>query len=258
MKRYTATFCLLLTAVTLSIAQSRISAETIINQINEGQPVEYNNVEIEGVLDLTNLKNRRLEESSGGWFGFGNSNDTYASEVEVRLSFTDCLFRDDVLAYYHDEDEKDTFVAHFNEDVTFRGCTFARASEFKYSEFSEAAHFQGSLFKREANFKYAEFSEAPVFAQSVFQQDANFKYAEFPQNTSFASVVFEREANFKYAEFPEGTTFEQAVFNSLANFKYSKFETPLNIDNVSFNGSEDFKYTEVDGEEFTTFLLENR
>jgi hypothetical protein len=27
---------------------------------------------------------------------------------------------------------------------------------------------------------------------------------------------------------------------------------------VSFNGDEDFKYTEVDGEDFTTFLLKNQ
>lgn len=256
MKRYIATLCLLTAAVTLTVAQSRISAETIIDQINQGKSVEYNNVEIEGVLDFTNLENRHLEESSGGWFG--SSNDIYESDVEVSISFTDCTFLDDVLAYYHDDDEEDTFIANFEEDVTFSGCTFSRASEFKYSDFSEEANFQGVVFERAANFKYAEFSEAPVFTQVVFQNEANFKYAEFPENTSFASVVFEKEANFKYADFPEGATFESAVFNSLANFKYSKFETPLNLDDVAFNGSEDFKYTEVDGEEFTTFLLENR
>ena len=256
MKRYIATLCLLPAAVTLAVAQSPISAETIINQINQGQSVEYSNVEVDGVLDFTNLENRHLEESSGGWFG--NSNDTYESDVDVSISFTDCTFRDDVLAYYHDDDDEDTFIANFEEDVTFAGCTFTRASEFKYSKFSEEANFPGAIFKRDANFKYAEFSEAPVFAQVVFQNEANFKYAEFPENASFASVIFEQEANFKYADFPEGTTFESAVFNSLANFKYSKFETPLNLNNVSFNGSEDFKYTEVDGEEFTTFLMKNQ
>ena len=258
MKRMFATLTLLTAAVTLSVAQSRVRATDIISQINQGESVSYSNVEIEGVLDLTDLNNRRREKSSGGWFGLGGSNDTYESEVEVSLSFTDCVFLDDVLAYYHDDDEDNTFIASFEEDVQFSGCTFRRASEFKYSEFSEDVDFQGAVFEREANFKYAEFSEAPVFSEVVFRQEANFKYAEFPENTTFAHVVFEREANFKYADFPAGSSFEGTVFNSLANFKYSEFETPLNLDNVAFNGSEDFKYTEVDGEEFTTFLLKNR
>lgn len=192
MKRLLVTLFFIAAAVTLTVAQSPVNATDIIDQINRGETVQYNNVEIEGVLDLTNLDNRRKTESSGGWFGIGNSNDTYESHVEVSLSFTNCTFRDDVLAYYHDEGEEDTFIAHFDENVRFTGCTFEQASEFKYTEFSEEADFE----------------------KAIFQEDANFKY--------------------------------------------SKFEAPLNLNNVSFNGSEDFKYTEVDGEEFTTFLLKNQ
>ena len=48
------------------------------------------------------------------------------------------------------------------------------------------------------------------------------------------------------------------MFNDLANFKYSEFEKPINLTDVAFNGDEDFKYTEVDGEDFTTFLLKNQ
>ena len=258
MKQFIATLAFSITAVSLTVAQSPVRATDIIAQINRGESVEYTNVEIEGVLDLTDLDNRHRTESSGSWFGLGNRNDTYESDVEVSLSFTDCTFLDDVLAYYHNEDEDDTFIANFEEDVVFSGCTFRRASEFKYSDFSEEANFEGVVFEQPANFKYAEFSEAPVFSKVVFQQEANFKYAEFPKNTAFAHVVFEREANFKYADFPAGSTFESTVFNDLANFKYSEFETPLNLDNVAFNGSEDFKYTEVDGEEFTSFLLKNQ
>ncbi|MEQ9443667.1 MAG: pentapeptide repeat-containing protein [Cyclobacteriaceae bacterium] len=245
-----------LAGASFSYAQQRVDARDIIQRINQGESVSYENVEIEGDLDLTNLDNRRQTESSKGWFG--DSNDTYESSVEGAISFVNCTFLDDVIAYYHDDDEEDTFIAHFEDDAVFRKCTFRQASEFKYSEFSEDADFSGTVFEEEANFKYAEFSEAPTFASTVFEDDANFKYAEFPAETNFTAVVFDDEANFKYAEFPRGASFEEAVFNDLANFKYTKFRTPLNMQNVSFNGDEDFKYTKVDGQSFTSYLLNNR
>ncbi len=242
---------------TVSFAQQRVDADEVIRQINQGQSVSYENVEIAGDLDLTNLDNRERTESSDSWLGFG-SNDTYESIVEASISFINCTFLGDVIAYYHDDRKDDTFIAHFEDDAVFRKCTFREGSEFKYSEFSEETDFSGSVFEEEANFKYSEFSEPPSFAQSVFEESANFKYAEFPEETNFTAVVFDDEANFKYAEFPRGASFDEAVFNDLANFKYAKFRTPLNMQNVSFNGDEDFKYTKVNGRSFTSYLLNNR
>jgi len=220
--------------ISSAFAQTAIKASEIIRQIDDGQPVMYKNVEIEGVIDLTNLKNRREANVSFEPFSFGN--DVYESSVEVSIVFVNCTFQDDVIAYYNDDRSDDTFIAHFEEDVTFQNCTFKRASEFKYSEFEEKADFGGTTFNREANFKYAEFSDTPVFANVNFRDDANFKYTEFPQ----------------------GVNFESAVFEQLANFKYTKFRTPLNLKNVAFNGEEDFKYTKVDGHSFTSYLLNSR
>ncbi len=229
------TFTFLFTLFTsFAFAQNSIKASEIIRQLNDGQAVMYKNVEIEGQLDFTNLKNRRLANTSFGFFNMGN--DAYESTVEASLVFVNCTFQDDVVAYNHVDRDGDTFIAHFEMDVVFQNCTFRRKSEFKYSEFEEEADFGGSTFHREANFKYAEFSGSPVFANVNFRDDANFKYAEFPR----------------------GVNFESAVFEQLANFKYTKFRTPLNIKNTSFQGEEDFKYTRVDGQSFTTYLLNNR
>lgn len=222
-------FALLFT--TASLAQTRIQASDIIKQINQGRPVQYNNVEIEGTLDLTNLENQRLERSS--FNPFSGDNETYESNVEVSLTFNNCTFLGDVLAYYNVDRRDQTYLAHFEKDVTFSNCVFKRASEFKYSEFNGKATFAGSTFNDEANFKYAEFSDGP----------------------SFSNAKFESGADFKYTEFPQGTSFEKATFHRLANFKYAKFNTPLNMDGIAFEGSEDFKYTEIDGRSFTSYLL---
>lgn len=216
-----------------SFAQSRIQASEILKKINAGRDVSYSGVEIEGDLDLTDLDNRRNNKSSN-WFGVGN--DYFESTAEGSLTFVNCTFLGNVVAYYHLEGRNATYVTHFYRDVIFKNCNFKRSSEFKYSEFSGKADFSGTTFSRNANFKYAEFSDGPMFT----------------------NVKFNDEADFKYAEFPRGTSFQRATFYGLANFKYSKFRTPLAIDGIAFKGSEDFKYTKVDGKSFTTFLMENR
>lgn len=230
--KYIFTMLVVLSAAA-SQAQTRIKASEIIAQINAGKAVEYANVEIEGELDLTNLQNRRQKHSTDSWFGFNNS-QTFESEVEVTLTFTNCTFLGDVLAYYHIERHHETYIAHFERDVVFRNCRFERDSEFKYSEFNGNVNFEGSTFTHEANFKYAEFSSGP----------------------KFASVLFDGGADFKYTEFPRETSFEKATFHGLANFKYTKFRSPLNMNATAFRGREDFKYTKIDGRSFTTYLLD--
>ncbi len=98
-------FALCLFAAATVVAQTKIKSTDIIKKINAGEPVEYKNAEIEGDLDLTNLENRRLEHSSGNW---NNGNDTYESNVEVSLKFTDCTFLGNVLVYYSYERSNET------------------------------------------------------------------------------------------------------------------------------------------------------
>jgi uncharacterized protein YjbI with pentapeptide repeats len=235
MKHILTIFFCLVVAATTTVAQTRIKASDIIKQINEGRAVTYSNVEIEGELDLTDLENRRLEHSVSRWFS-NNDGGNYESNVEVSLNFTNCTFLGDVLAYYHVDRRNETFVASFEKDVVFTNCVFKNLSEFKYSEFNGVATFAGCTFNEVANFKYAEFSGGPSFSNAKFESGADFKYTEFPRETSF----------------------EKAMFRGLANFKYSKFRSPLNMNGVAFRGSEDFKYTQIDGSDFTSYLLHNR
>jgi hypothetical protein len=231
MKQILAIFFLCLIAAASTVAQT-IKASDIIKQINEGRAVEYSNVEIEGDLDLTDLENRRLERSSTS--RFNDDFATYESTVEVSLNFVNCTFLGNVLAYYHLDRKNETYIAHFEKDAVFRNCIFKNDSEFKYSEFNGVATFTGCTFNDVANFKYAEFSSGPLFGNVKFESGADFKYTEFARETSF----------------------EKATFHGLANFKYSKFRSPLNMDGVAFNGSEDFKYTQIDGSDFTSYLLD--
>lgn len=271
----------LLLLPTWSLAKSQVKASTIIDQINAGKAVQYKNAEIVGNLDFTSIKDVTVDEKSkaGRLFSKG-STLVYLYHVRSPLSFTDCVFTGDVLAYVHDDDENETHNAIFYEDVDFQGCNFQGKSAFKYVKFKTNANFKNTeyndeaLFKytkfstdtdfsncrfnEEANFKYTKFSTDVSFANSHFSREANFKYTKFPEAVNFDKATFQRLANFKYTRFPEGVSFKDAQFMGNADFKYTKFSEPVNFDGVTFDDDVDFKYTKIDGKSFTTYLVKKK
>jgi uncharacterized protein YjbI with pentapeptide repeats len=249
---------LMLALPIFSFAQNRIQAEDIIDQINAGKDVSYENAVIVGDLDFRTLDDVTPDKPLRKSRLFRQTNQSYSCHVRSSLSFIDCTFRGDVLAYVHLDRENETYNAVFYEDVNFEGCEFEKASAFKYAKFKKEARFVNTTYEEEALFKYAEFSTDVSFQDSIFNADANFKYTEFPETVDFGKVVFHDYANFKYAEFPEGVSFEDAEFQGTADFKYTKFSEPLNFDGVEFEGDTDFKYTKIDGRSFTSYLLKNR
>lgn len=238
-----------------SFAQQEVRAEDIIGQINDGRPVRYQNAVIVGDLDFASIDEVTADKPlrRSRW-----STQSYTCHVRSPISFIDCTFRGDVLAYIHVERKNETYNALFYEDVDFEGCEFEEASAFKYAKFEKGANFENTVYSEEALFKYTDFSTDVSFAGSEFDGYANFKYTKFPEKADFSRTVFRRDADFKYSKFPEGVNFEGAEFQDLANFKYTKFSEPLNFDDVVFDGDTDFKYTSVEGRSFASYLLKRR
>jgi len=271
----------LLLLPTWSFAKSQVKASTIIDQINAGKAVQYKNAEIVGNLDFTSIKDVTVDKESKANRLIGKGSTlVYIYHVKTPLSFINCVFKGDVLAYVHDDDENETHNAIFYKDVDFQGCDFQGKSAFKYAKFETKANFKNtqyqdealfkytkfstdvsfsnSRFNKVANFKYTKFSTDISFSNSSFSKEANFKYTTFPESVNFDKVTFQRLANFKYTKFPEGVNFKDAQFKGDADFKYTKFSEPLNFDGVIFDDDVNFKYTKIDGKSFTTYLLEKK
>ena len=52
---------------------------------------------------------------------------------QIKISFKNCTFKDDVLAYIPDSDDSGyTFTASFEDEAIFINCTFERKAMFKY------------------------------------------------------------------------------------------------------------------------------
>jgi len=101
-------------------AQSRVNAKDILKSINDGKAVNYKGVEIAGDLALTKIQDKVPDKDNKR---SRNSTKVYWYHVRTPLSFVDCTFKDDVIAYYHDDKKKETHNAVFHADVSFEGCS---------------------------------------------------------------------------------------------------------------------------------------
>ena len=215
-----------------ALAQETVQASTIINDIKDGNDISYKNATIVGDLDFT-LMDEKFEALPKRSKWYDSRSNTVEEVVEVSISFTNCTFEDDVLAYYHDDPSGYTFTADFEKEVVFKDCEFSRKAMFKYSSFDQGANFEGTKFRRESTFKYAEFDEFTSFANSTFNDDANFKYAEFDSGGSFENALFEESLNIKYLE----------------------VRGDFNIAKIKVDDDINAKYTSINGRSFSSYLL---
>jgi uncharacterized protein YjbI with pentapeptide repeats len=235
---------------------TKVSAIEVLKKINRGEAVYYKDAVITGDLDLTKLKNMKLRAS--GERGNKNTKE-YISTVKAPLTFINCTFKGNVLAYYNPSSAgkwNEVYNTNFDTEVRFESCVFEEASAFKYSEFREGASFINTLFNEEALFKYSKFKESANFSSATFKNEANFKYVKFPVSVSFSGAAFGEEANFKYAHFRKGVSFQKADFNGLANFKYAEIFNRFNLKGANFKGGEDFKYTKLNNKSVSLTTLQ--
>ena len=226
--------------------------------IQNGKDISYEDITITGELDFTYRgdKEDRLGIHSF-WNGFWNGDNTVNEEIDVEISFINCTFEDDVLAYIHLEKSGYTFTADFERKVTFENCNFKENSMFKYSEFDREASFKGSTFNRDNSFKYAEFNEAANFSKTIFDEDAIFKYAVFDEHANFSNARFDEDAIFKYTEFDNGATFNGAEFRESWNIKYIDVSGSFDIERMETN-TIDSKYSDINGRSFVKYLYGSR
>lgn len=141
-----------------------IKAEEILEKIEDGKPVEYENVIIFGDLDLyrielpVNKDKRRV----------------ISSIIKIEYS----VIKGDV---FFDR-------SSFSRLVDFDGTVFTKATNFSDSQFCEDAGFSEAHFQGEANFSRAEFMTEANFSRARFNGDAGFSGAKFHKNLNLESA----------------------------------------------------------------------
>ncbi|MCF2874965.1 MULTISPECIES: pentapeptide repeat-containing protein [unclassified Tenacibaculum] len=241
-----------------SFAQTKVNASDIIRDVKNGKAVNISNATITGILDFT-FMNEALPKlpKRKRWWNNGGSN-TIEKQITNKISFVNCTFTDDVLAYIPHEKSGYTFIANFEDVVTFRDCVFEQKAMFKYSDFESNTDFSNTKFNNDSTFKYAKFDRDITFENTFFDEPATFKYAEFKQYVSFANSTFNESATFKYSEFNDGVSFRNVKFQEDLNIKYTKVHGQFDITNMEVAYEIDSKYTKINGRSFSKHLLKSK
>jgi hypothetical protein len=239
-------------------AQKTINASDIIKDVKNGKSVTISNATINGVLDFTFMDEAlpKLPKRKS-WWNNGGSN-SIEKQITNKVSFVNCTFNDDVLAYIPHEKSGYTFIANFEDEVVFKECVFKQKAMFKYSDFERNTDFSNTKFNDDSTFKYAKFERDITFENTFFDEPATFKYADFKQHVSFENSTFNESAIFKYTEFNNGVSFKNVKFEEDLNIKYAKVNGDFNITNMDVAYDIDSKYTRINGKSFSKYLLNNK
>ena len=184
-----------------------IKAEEIHKKIEEGKPVEYENVIIYGDLDL-----HRLDLPL-------NKNKRKIIKSIIKIEYS--VIKGNVFFDHSD----------FSGLVDFDGTVFHQAANFSDSFFQEDAGFSESQFQGEANFSRANFATEANFSRARFN-DADFGRASFHRNLNLSNA---KVYTFRLSDaiFKEGSNI------SLKDFNFNRIVVRWNSirDHLPFNGS---------------------
>jgi len=169
-----------------------IKAEEILAKIEEGKPVEYENIIIYGDLDLHRL-DLPLDQ---------NKRKIIHSTIKIEYSVI----------------KGDVFFDHssFSRLVDFDGTVFTKAANFSDSQFQEDAGFSEAEFHGEASFPRAHFRTEANFSRTRFN-DADFGRAKFDKNFNLANAKM-YTLRLSDAQFPDGSNIylKDCNFNRIA------------------------------------------
>jgi len=178
-----------------------VPASEILAKIERGEAVEYDDVIIEGDLDISELNlptehvDRTEEEKQ---FGLSDELKVISSpititnsEIQGKVNFSNVKFQKPV----------DFGGAEFGRYAGFGGAEFTGDAYFREAEFGGNANFGEAEFGGYAYFGGAEFTGDAYFREAKFTGDANFGEAEFGGDANFINVTFDNELilnNFKF------------------------------------------------------------
>ncbi len=184
-----------------------IKADEILAKIEEGKPVEYENIIIYGDLDL-----HRLDLPL-------NKNKRKIIKSIIKIEYSTI--------------KGDVFFDHssFSQLVDFDGTVFTKAANFSDSHFHEDAGFSESKFQGEANFSRAHFGTEANFSRARFN-DADFGRARFDKNLNLSNGKI-YTLRLSDAIFADGSNIY------LKDFNFNRIVVRWNSirDHLPFNGS---------------------
>ena len=219
-----------------------VKAEEILAKIERGEPVEYENVIVEGDLDLSKAV---LPKNDSGKFLVASPIEIKNSEVRGKVNFNRAVFKRSIQFY-------DT---NFSKDVSFSYARFNKSVIFIRSQFFGASIFDGSQFTQDVLFNGVHFNKSTSFGGTHFEKDIHFLgthfigYAYFWQGVKFygdvvfLEVQFVKDVFFENTQFYKNVQFLRTQFKRYATFENAQFYTKVQFCINQFRGYASFENT---------------
>ncbi len=200
-----------------------ISASSIKSDIEEGNPINLDNITIIGDLNLTDLKapvSQMIKITNSRFEGFTN--------------FEGVIFNDQVDLRGSSFEKQASFAkAGFRGDAKLSGVNFRAQADFGDSIFGQMASLISTHFSDDCSFSNTQFEGDAAFLQSIFDKDVDFNFAQFSRLASFWNVDF-NNVSFLETQFGGHTTFLNARFHGNATFAATRFNSDVVFRSAQF------------------------
>lgn len=229
-----------------------IHSSEILNKIEKGEPIEYNQVIIVGDIDIRNLE---LPKTSLKRTGpqLGMNLPEKMKVVGSQINLTNSTFLGNVNFDNSFFDNKVNFQGcTFKKDVSFRGAAFLANAYFNrvtfYGPELDGIDFSGTVFNNNVFFENSKFLEEVNFSGSMTHY-IKFRKTKFSKDTYFLLTTFNGLVDFEEAAFLGKTNhFSSASFRDSALFTIAKFMGIVTFDYAEFRNEVWFTGTEFGGE----------
>jgi hypothetical protein len=228
-----------------------VQAEEILKKIELGQPVAYNNVIVEGDLDLSGLNLTRVPVKRT-WHEESLGLPNYEFIVSSPINISNSVVRGSVgLNVSSFQNEVIFFGTIFNEPAFLMGSRFNQTADFRKTKFNQTAYFGETRFNQLAGFRLAKFNQAVYFVFSQFNQIAIFQEARFNQAAYFLFSQFDQESRFEDARFSDffssDSKFSKEAFfdGAQINGILSLYRTKYDTFNIRWSSINDLAYDDT-------------
>lgn len=222
-------FCILLEFSSCKASsQDHIQAKDIIGELQAGKNVFYSNKIIKGTLDFTSLPSYRMSSN--------------ANKVDVigAVTFDNCQFEEDVIAFYKTEQGSITFV-EFAKCLSFTSCIFQKRLLLREIVVNGLFNLTKSQIQGEFGIEGGLLQHSlTFFTDSKFKAEARFQRIKIRGNIDLLKTEFWANASFQLADFEGNVMFADAIFNKSVDFSLVSFSKKLILNNSLFYGDLNF------------------
>ena len=243
-----------------AVALDHVKADEIMARIQQGVPVNYDHVVVEGYLHLMPANRSDLNDSDKSDLVAGEQIENVRLPVRSSIKITNSIMKENIDFDYADfQDEASFEGTNFTKGLSLRGSLFRNKAIFRDAEFGDYvnfwlaefendASFENALFNGYADFRCAKFDKIAAFLGNQFYRDAKFFKSEFNDIAYFSMSRFHGDASFGDAQFRETANFDYCLFDGYSDFRYANFGGDADFRGAQFQGSADFRDSILDGD----------